>query len=306
MDFNVRIFRILLENFIKSDYTLLPFEQFLGNHRHNTIFLRHDIDRLPENAVLLAEHEKELGIRGTYFFRQRFFGNHSEIISRVYSLGHEIGYHYEDLASAVRMLKAKNKREGSSGLYNFKEKDRFEKDLAALAIESFAENLENLRRVAPVKTICMHGSPMSKWDSRLLWKYYDYHDFGITGEPYFDIDFEKVLYLTDTGRRWDGEQVSVRDKTMVAGCSAQGENPYKDWKIKPINFRNDLSIPLSVNPCPSSSKYKFHSTSDIIKAAEEGRLPDKIMITFHPQRWTDKRLPWLKEFIWQNVKNMGK
>ncbi len=58
----------------------------------------------------------------------------------------------------------------------------------------------------------MHGSPVSKWDSRLIWKKYDYKKLGIIGEPYFDVDFSKVLYLTDTGRRWDGEKVSIRDK----------------------------------------------------------------------------------------------
>jgi hypothetical protein len=51
---------------------------------------------------------------------------------------------------------------------------------------------------------------------------------------------------------------------------------------------------------------KFRSTFDIIKAAEEGRLPDKIMFTFHPQRWHDRPLPWVKELAWQNVKNQIK
>jgi len=73
--------------------------------------------------------------------------------------------------------------------------------LAEIAIESFERNLEKFRKIVPVKSICMHGSPMSKWDSRLLWKYYDYKDFGIDSEPYFDMSFEDKLYLTDTGRR---------------------------------------------------------------------------------------------------------
>ncbi len=49
-------------------------------------------------------------------------------------------------------------------------------------------------------------------DNRDLWKRYDYRDFGIIAEPYFDLDFDEVFYLTDTGRRWDGHKVSVRDK----------------------------------------------------------------------------------------------
>ncbi len=36
-----------------------------------------------------------------------------------------------------------------------------------------------------------------------MWKRYSYRDFGIIAEPYFDVDFGEVLYLTDTGRRWD-------------------------------------------------------------------------------------------------------
>ena len=71
-----------------------------------------------------------------------------------------------------------------------------------------------------VKTICMHGSPLSKWDNRDLWKKYDYRDFGIIAEPYFDVDFDEVFYLTDTGRRWDGDKVSVRDK--VKGTDVRG------------------------------------------------------------------------------------
>jgi hypothetical protein len=55
-------------------------------------------------------------------------------------------------------------------------------------------------------------SPRSKYNNRDLWKRYDYRDFGIIGEPYFDVDFDKMFYLTDTGRRWDGWRVSVRDK----------------------------------------------------------------------------------------------
>jgi hypothetical protein len=45
---------------------------------------------------------------------------------------------------------------------------------------------------------------------------------------------------------------------------------------------------------------------DIIEAAEKGLLPDKIIINMHPQRWTDEPLPWVKELVGQNVKNVIK
>jgi hypothetical protein len=50
----------------------------------------------------------------------------------------------------------------------------------------------------------------------------------------------------------------------------------------------------------------FRSTNDIIKAANEGRLPNKIMITLHPQPWTDNSVRWIKELLMQSVKNMVK
>ncbi len=56
----------------------------------------------------------------------------------------------------------------------------------------------------PVSTVCMHGSPLSRVSNLDLWKKYDYRGLGIIAEPYLDIDFDEVFYLTDTGRRWDG------------------------------------------------------------------------------------------------------
>ncbi len=51
---------------------------------------------------------------------------------------------------------------------------------------------------------------------------------------------------------------------------------------------------------------RFHSTFDIIRAVEGGDLPDRIMITIHPQRWTDNPVEWTKELVWQNFKNVFK
>ncbi len=54
------------------------------------------------------------------------------------------------------------------------------------------------------------------------------------------------------------------------------------------------------------NRYRFKSTQDIIDAAYDGLLPNQIMMTFHPQRWTDNPVLWVKELVWQNFKNVGK
>jgi len=148
-------------------------------------------------------------------------------------------------------------------------------DLIDLAYAEFCENLERFRKVVPVETVCMHGSPRSEYDNRDIWKKYDYRTLGITGEPYLDVDFGHVLYLTDTGRRWNGWKSSVRDKIPQQD----------DWIRKGLVFR---------------------STNDIIRACKNGKLPDRIMMTFHPQRWHDDPLLWTKELILQNLKNQVK
>jgi hypothetical protein len=125
----------------------------------------------------------------------------------------------------------------------------------------------------------MHGSPLSKYNNRDLWKKYNYKDFGIIGEPYFDVDFDKVFYITDTGRCWDGERVSVRDR-VGKGEEGRGQGLGK--------------------------KDSFHSTYDILTALKNKQFPAKAMFTIHPQRWTDSGLPWVKELVLQNLKNLVK
>jgi hypothetical protein len=291
MDFTLKTYIKLLTTLRNQGFSFVSFDQFVSETLEKTIVLRHDVDALPENSLEFSRIQSILGMKGSYYFRIVPESFNEKIIKEIYELGHEVGYHYEDLSFAWAKLKAVGGRQKADG-------EELEKQVVDIGIESFTKNLENLRKIVPVRTICMHGSPMSRWDSRLLWKYYDYRDFGIIGEPYFDIDFSEVLYLSDTGRRWDGEAVSVRDKAVGSRLMAEG---YKDLeKTVPVNY----SLPPSAFRLPPFPR--FHSTFDIIKAAEEGALPDKIMMTFHPQRWTDKPVPWVKELVWQNVKNVGK
>ena len=211
---------------------------------------RHDVDLKPLNSFGVAKDEKKIGAKATYYFRSVPESWDDEIIVQIHQMGHEIGYHYESLTTC--------------------------KGDVQRAFGDFAKNLERLRKLAPVSTICMHGSPRSPYDSKDIWKQYDYKDLKIIGEPYLTTDFSKMLYLTDTGRRWDGYKVSVRDKI---------EGYQERWNEK---------------------GWSFHFTDDIIKALRDNCLPDQLMITTHPQRWNDFGIAWIKECLMQNVKNIFK
>ncbi len=279
-DFTLHTYKRLLETLLSKNYSFQAFSQYLKEPAHRSVILRHDIDAKKMNSLQTARMEYEMGIVGTYYFRMVPESFDEDVIRKIHKLGHEIGYHYEDV-SACAARRAPNQK-------------KLQDQLMADAIESFRNNLGILRRIVPVETICMHGSPLSRRDNRLLWQYYDYRDFGISGEPYFDLDFDKILYLTDTGRRWDGGSVSVRDKAM---------RRQRDEKAEELR---DPGMEERKNEEQRATVYRFRSTFDIINSAESNSLPDRIMLTIHPQRWTDKPFPWLRELIWQNVKNIGK
>ena len=279
MDFTLSAYKQLISTLQAQSFIFQTFEGFIQNPKEKVLILRHDVDRLPGNSLKTARMENETGVKASYYFRIVKESYDEDIIKQIAEMGHEIAYHYEDLS-----------------LCN----GNFE-----LAILNFELNLEKLRKIYPVKTICMHGSPLSRYDNRLLWEKYDYRDFDIIGEPYFDIDFSEVFYLSDTGRSWNNSKVSVRDKVRCqvpgAGCRELG---IRGQRLKVRDQKNECEGQKSwvqKNRWPN-----FRSTFDIIEAAEKGLLPDKIMLNVHPQRWTNDFVPRVKEFVFQNFKNIIK
>jgi energy-coupling factor transporter ATP-binding protein EcfA2 len=159
-DFTYDIYSELIASLKKSGYVFLPFIDFISNNNDckKCVVIRHDVDRLPENALKMARMENGENVKASYYFRTVPSVFRGKIISDIASLDHEIGYHYEDLSLC-------------RGNYE-------------LAIKNFESNLEKFRKIYPVKTICMHGSPLSKYDNKKIWEKYDYRDFGIIAEPF--------------------------------------------------------------------------------------------------------------------------
>lgn len=235
------------------DFTIDKYSQLLqALHAYDfeSLILRHDVDLLPGNSLRTARLEAEMGMFGIYYFRAVPESWDEAIICKIAALGHEVGYHYESLTTCNGDVDA--------------------------AYRDFCHNLERLKELVPVRSICMHGSPRSPYDSKDIWKKYDYHALGIETEPYLDTDFSKTFYLTDTGRRWDGYKVSVRDKIPQ----------YQDeWTARGLSF---------------------HTTDDLISGLVKGIIPMNLMITVHPQRWNPFGFKWVKELVMQNAKNIVK
>lgn len=104
--------------------------------------------------------------------------------------------------------------------------------------------------------------------------------------------------------KWSGNSEQLRANSEKLSVTGEEEGGYyADWKVKPV--RGSL-MRMTQEGFEFQSRYVYRSTNDIIRAVEDGSFPDKAMITFHPQRWTDRSIPWLKELVFQNLKNAGK
>ncbi|MBN2174671.1 MAG: hypothetical protein JW731_11095 [Bacteroidales bacterium] len=242
-DFTFKTYTLLLSTLRNLDYEFQTLEDFLLKPKKKVIILRHDSDIWPLNDLKMASIENRFGIKSTYYFRIPWTFN-IEIIKKIKDLGHEIGYHYEDLAEA---------------------KGNFKK-----AIVTFKRNLDKLKAIYPVQTVAMHGRPLSKWDSRRLWEKYKLEDFGLIGEPYLSINYNEVIYITDTGSRWDGYKVSIRDSV---------NSPYQ------VDAR---------------------STFDLINYFKEMNPSKPVLINAHAARWNDNLFLWWYRFFLQHAKNITK
>ena len=253
-DFTFNKYKELCEKIKNSGYTTFTMIDFFEIQKKqsikdlNFIILRHDVDKMPENALEMAIIENKLGIHSTYYFRSTKDVFRPDIIKQICDLGHEIGYHYEVLVKA--------------------------KGNTVEAIRIFDKELAIFRNICDIRTICMHGNSLSKWDNRDLWRSYNFRDYGIIGEAYVSVDFKDILYLSDSGGSWDNSKIRIKDTID----------------------QNSLKFPVEIN-----------NTDTIIDMFQKNTTPiNKIYLLAHPDRWNDSMDKWLYEYITKKFRNAAK
>jgi len=189
-DFSLGMLRELLVTLRHEKYEIVPFETYWRDKSRldameKVVLLRHDVDRLPGTAQAVATMEKEIGVRGTFFFRVKNWTMDLRVIEVIAVSGHEIGYHYENLADAGGDPRR--------------------------AKEILDECLQKLRAHYPVVSASMHSRALSKWDGRTFWDHYDLSEFGLLGECYRSIDHHRYMYIADSGRNWNADRNVVWD-----------------------------------------------------------------------------------------------
>lgn len=238
-DFTLGTYELLLD--AMEGYDVLTVRRYLEERpEKGFIILRHDVDRFPNNAVRMARLEASRDIHSTYYFR---VGNRidEKPIKEISSLGHEIGYHYEVLS---------------------KVNGDYEK-----AIKLFEDELKRLRAISEIKTMSMHGKPLSKWDNSLLWSKYLFGQYGIIGDG--TISIKNIPYFTDAGRSWDGSN-NIRDH--------------------PKNEQNNISV---------------KDTYQIIKQIKE-QYHETHYLNTHPERWVRGNYEFVTSLFLDSVINIGK
>lgn len=227
-------------------YPTVTVADYLKDPRSPGIMLRHDVDRKPGNARLMARVEAEHGLSATYYVRSIPACFDEALLRALAAAGHEVGYHYETLSQA----------NGD----------------AAQALRLFERDLARFRSIVPVQTVCMHGSPLSRWNNLDLWRHSRLADFGLVGEPYLSLNFDEIKYLSDTGRTWHSRRFNVRDRVSGRANENQREIETTDELIALINSRE----------C------------------------DRLMIHSHPNRWAANGAEWLVESAADWFINYGK
>ena len=238
-------------NAIKNGFDkVLRFDEYLSSEVKPASFclIRHDVDRRPGRALAMAELEANMGVKSTFYFRTREYVMKKDIILAIHDMGHEVGYHYECLSDAHGDVKK--------------------------ALELFAVSLNKLRELAPVRTVSMHGRPMSRHDNRDMWRGEDAlarlrEEFELLGEIYLHIDYTDIAYINDTGRNWQSGKDNKRDQVK------------------------------------SEVEANFDSGVELMKAIRGKNFP-RMVFQVHPERWTDNAMAYRLQQIQDLTANLLK
>lgn len=216
-----------------------------SKEKHRFAILRHDVDRRPQSAVKMAQLESSLGIKSTYYFRASETGKFPvDSILAIEEMGHEVGYHFEELSRAGGEIDQ--------------------------AVQRFLLNLDAFRKVAPCRTISMHGAPLSGVNNQDLVRHLNLNAIGILADAVEGVQSHSPYYLTDTGGGWSANSSNLRDRLGVS------------W------------------PCHAFPHCREVFRNFVMNA----RAP--VYISTHPERWADTRMEFLFVWIKDKLVNLAK
>lgn len=141
-------YKNLLKQILKYNYKIISVEEALANKKYYSIskklvLLRHDVDSDALTALKMAQIENELGIKSSYYFRIKTAK--FKIMQSIKSLGHEVGYHFEEISTLIKKHGIESKEEI--------------KEVKVEAKNLFLKNIQYMRSNFPLlsKVVAAHG-----------------------------------------------------------------------------------------------------------------------------------------------------
>jgi hypothetical protein len=220
-DFTLQAYMRLIDKLRYSGLSIYGVADWLIKKPKMGALIRHDVDRKPKNALEMAKAEAATGVFTTYYFRVIGSAYNPKIIREIANLGHEVGYHYEDLALAKGDMK--------------------------LAKQLFERHLAELRTIVPIITVAMHGSPLSPYTNSDIWKFISHANYNLIGDALLTVDYSKFYYFSDTGRAWNSTVTNLRDKvasSMFVRPNIRGTKELIDF----ISSERINRIAISLHP----------------------------------------------------------
>lgn len=244
LDFTLRAYGEIIDAGKTASYRMMGVGDWIDTPVADgaVIVLRHDVDRRPRHALAMAELEARRGVFSTYYFRRVGSAYDPSIIRAISAMGHEVGYHYEDFHLA-----------------------RYDPDQA---FRLFERHLADLRAIAPIRTVAMHGSPFARFSNMELWKHHRFEPSGVK-DCILSADWSAFVYFTDTGRSFDARRTNLRDE--IQGRRAPG----------------------------------IATSAHVATYLSEER-PARVQINVHPERWSDQLLPWFRQLGIDGAANLAK
>jgi hypothetical protein len=206
------------------------------------IILRHDVDRMPGNALRMSKLENEFEIKSTYYFRYTDGAFWRKIIKALSDSEHEVGYHYETLS----------KTKGDHGA----------------AMQLFRFELEEFRKICDVKTVSMHGKPLSRHVNNEIWETSSFAEYSLIGDA--SLSISGIPYFSDAGRSWDNRN-NIRDYLKTADLAG----------------------------------HEVRCTDELIRLLSTQSYPS-VYLNIHPERWVGNASEWCLSYLVDLCFNIGK
>ena len=129
-----------LKHIVRAGYSINPLCKWPGDI--DTYFLRHDVDKDPQAALLLGRILAEYG-HGSFYFRWQTMD--AGVMNELNCMGHEVSLHYETLANLFRRYRVRHVKDMTF-------------DMIREGEEKLGQEIELFRRLfLPIKTITSHG-----------------------------------------------------------------------------------------------------------------------------------------------------